>query len=104
MVDAMRPIVIYDGECRFCLWSIHRIQRLDRQNLFDYMPRQIPGLEAVYPRLADSDFNTGMRLIVGTGQIYYFLQVRYSYLVSAKGGHIEQLLSISFNKNLLALR
>ena len=70
MVDAMRPIVIYDGECRFCLWSIHRIQRLDRQNLFDYMPRQMPGLEAVYPQLADSDFNTGMRLIVGTGQIH----------------------------------
>ena len=70
MVDAMRPIVIYDGECRFCLWSVRRIQRIDRLNLFDYLPRQMPGLELVYPRLADSDFNTGMRLIVDTGQIY----------------------------------
>lgn len=66
----MESVVVYDGECRFCLWSVRRIQKLDRRDQFVYLPRQAPGLEEKYPQLADSDFNTGMRLIKGAKQIY----------------------------------
>ena len=66
----MKPVVVYDGECRFCLWSVRRIQNLDKQDQFAYLPRQAPGIEAKFPKLSDSDFNTGMRLILDTDHIY----------------------------------
>ncbi len=66
----MQSVVVYDGECRFCLWSVRRIQKLDQRRQFAYVPRQAPGLEEKYPLLASSDFNTGMRLIADTDRIY----------------------------------
>ena len=58
-----RPVVVYDGECRFCRWSVARIQRLDREGQFEYLPRQAPGAEERFPLLKHSDFNTGLRLV-----------------------------------------
>ena len=49
----MKPVVVFDGECRFCTWSMNRIQKLDKQNLFAYLPRQAPGIEERFPKLAD---------------------------------------------------
>ena len=66
----MNPVVVFDGECRFCTWSMNRIQKLDKQGQFAYLPRQAPGIEERFPKLADSDFNTGMRLVVTDDQIY----------------------------------
>lgn len=66
----MKPVVVYDGECRFCTWSMNRIRKLDKQDQFVYLPRQAPGIETRFPKLADSDFNTGMRLIVNDDQIF----------------------------------
>ena len=57
------PVIVYDGECRFCDWSVRRIQKLDRRRQFEYLPRQTPGAETRFPVLAASDFNTGLRLI-----------------------------------------
>jgi predicted DCC family thiol-disulfide oxidoreductase YuxK len=57
------PVIVYDGECRFCDWSVRRIQKLDRHRQFEYLPRQAPGVESRFPVLAASDFNTGLRLI-----------------------------------------
>ena len=56
-------VIVYDGECRFCQWSVRRIRKLDQQDQFEYLPRQTDGLEARFPRLEESDFNTGLRLI-----------------------------------------
>ena len=64
-----RPVVIYDGECRFCRWSVRRIQRLDRKGRFEIVPRQLPGIEDRFPILADSDFNTGLRFIDTDGRV-----------------------------------
>jgi len=66
----MKPVVVYDGECRFCTWSMNRIRKLDKQDQFVCLPRQAPGIEERFPKLADSDFNTGMRLIVDEDQIF----------------------------------
>lgn len=63
-------VVVYDGECRFCIWSVRRIQRLDKERQFEYVPRQVPDIEVRFPRLADSDFNTGLRLILNRDEIY----------------------------------
>ncbi len=62
-------VVVYDGECRFCQWSIRRVQRLDSLDQFEYLPRQAEGAEARFPKLAESDFNTGLRFVVGGDDI-----------------------------------
>jgi predicted DCC family thiol-disulfide oxidoreductase YuxK len=74
-------VIVYDGECRFCQWSIGRIQKLDKQDRFEYLPRQADGVALRFPRLEESDFNTGLRLVstgpeasesmpAGSGMIY----------------------------------
>jgi predicted DCC family thiol-disulfide oxidoreductase YuxK len=64
-----RPVVVYDGECPFCLKHVDRMQRCDRGKTFEYQPRQASGLEDRFPRLAEGDFNSGMRLIDPDGSI-----------------------------------
>lgn len=64
-----RPTIIYDGECRFCQWSLRRIRKLDRREQFEYLPRQADGVDARFPILAQSDFDTGLRLISGDGDV-----------------------------------
>ena len=63
VMGKFRPVIVYDGECRFCLWSVGRIRR------FEYLPRQADGMEERFPVLARSDFNTGLRLICADGQV-----------------------------------
>ena len=63
-------VVVYDGECRFCNWSVRRIQRLDKHGQFVCLPRQARDIELRFPKLADSDFNTGLRLIIDTDEIH----------------------------------
>ncbi len=63
-------VIVYDGECRFCQWSIRRIRKLDRSDQFEYLPRQSDGVEKRFPQLIESDFNTGLRLIVETEDIH----------------------------------
>ena len=56
-------VIVYDGECRFCRWSIGRIQKLDQQDQFEYLPRQTDGVADRFPSLGESDFNTGLRFV-----------------------------------------
>jgi predicted DCC family thiol-disulfide oxidoreductase YuxK len=65
-----KPVIVYDGECRFCIWSVARVQKKDKQDQFDYLPRQTPGIEDHFPKLVSSDFDTGMRLMVSADDIY----------------------------------
>ena len=64
------PVIVYDGECRFCDWSVRRIQKRDRRRQFEYLPRQSPGVETRFPVLAASDFNTGLRLIDADAKVF----------------------------------
>ena len=68
--EPVQPVIVYDGECRFCLWSVQRIRKLDRPGLFEYVPRQARGVAERFPALAGSDFNTGLRLIQDGGQVH----------------------------------
>ena len=56
--------VIFDGDCPFCrrqmAWIAARAAPAD----FDFVPRQTPGLTERFPILAQSDFNTGLRLVL----------------------------------------
>ncbi len=43
---------------------------MDHLNQFEYLPRQSPDTEVRFPRLVESDFNTGLRLVVDEGKIH----------------------------------
>ena len=64
-----RPVIVYDGECRFCQWSVGRIRKLDRADRFELVPRQTPGVEERFPILTRSDFDTGLRLLRSTTEV-----------------------------------
>lgn len=64
------PVVVYDGDCAFCRAQIARIRRRDRSVQFEYVARQTPGLEQRFCRLAEGDFNSGMRLVDPQGRIH----------------------------------
>ena len=68
--ERTRAVVVYDGECPFCLKHIERIRRRDSRGCFEYAARQAPGLEVRFPKLTDQDFNSGMRLITPQGNIH----------------------------------
>ena len=63
-------VVVYDGNCPFCRRQVDRIRRRDARAIFSYLPRQTPGLTERFPRLAEQDFNTGMRLIAPEGIVH----------------------------------
>ena len=44
-----KPVIIYDGECNFCLNGIRRIQNKDQADQFTYTPKQIPDLYDTLP-------------------------------------------------------
>ena len=66
----VRPIVVYDGACPYCRKQVGRMKQRDVDEVFDYVPRQTEGLEQRFPRLAEGDFNTGLRLIEADGTIF----------------------------------
>ena len=58
-----RPIVVYDGQCAFCIRQVTKMKQRDRNDTFDYLPNQTEGLELEFPKLMEQDLNAGMRLI-----------------------------------------
>ncbi len=67
--EPARSVVVYDGECPFCLKQVERMKRRDTAGAFEYAPRQSEGLEQRFPKLAEGDFNSGMRLVNRDGSI-----------------------------------
>ncbi|MEK6676125.1 MAG: DUF393 domain-containing protein [Planctomycetota bacterium] len=65
-----RFVVIYDGECAFCIAQIERIKKWDVNRTFECVPRQADGILERFPELAEGDFNTGMRVIAPSGRIH----------------------------------
>jgi predicted DCC family thiol-disulfide oxidoreductase YuxK len=41
-----QTLLIYDGECGFCRWAMHVIERLDRREVFRYCPFGHPVAES----------------------------------------------------------
>ena len=67
---AVRPVVVYDGDCPFCRKQFARIRSRDIREQFEYVARQTPGLTDRFPALAQGDFNTGVRLVLPGGQVH----------------------------------
>jgi predicted DCC family thiol-disulfide oxidoreductase YuxK len=61
--EPQSPVIVYDGDCAFCRSQIARIRRRDRQDRFEYVPKQAPGLFERFPALQRMDLNQGLRVI-----------------------------------------
>ena len=64
-----RPVVVYDGECPFCLKHVGKMKCRDPGGIFEYQPRQAQGLDRRFPQLTEGDFNSGMRLVHQDGSV-----------------------------------
>ena len=67
--EVIQPVVVYDGECPFCLKQIDVMKRRDADRAFEYQPRQASGLEQRFPQITEGNFNSGMRLIHRDGSV-----------------------------------
>jgi predicted DCC family thiol-disulfide oxidoreductase YuxK len=65
-----KPVVIYDGECRFCVDQVQRLKRMDRNGAFEFVPRQDPAVDQRFPILTTVDFNSGLRLVEPDGSVF----------------------------------
>lgn len=61
--------IIFDGECPFCQRQMAWIASRAVPGDFDFVPRQTPGLTERFPFLAQSDFNSGLRLVLPDGTL-----------------------------------
>lgn len=65
-----RPVGVFDGECRFCRAQAQRIRRLDRRGAFEFLARQDPAAVQRFPRLAEGDLSSGLRLVEPGGEVH----------------------------------
>ena len=80
-----RMVVVYDGECPFCRRQIEKMRRRDEDQTFDYLPRQTEGLVERFPKLAEGDFATGMRLAHPDGSVTIGADAVYQIARRLKG-------------------
>jgi len=64
-----KPVVVFDGECPFCIKQIERFKSLDLDKQLEFVPRQAPDLLLRFPVLAQANFDSGMRFIATDGNV-----------------------------------
>ncbi len=79
LTNALRrkSTLVYDGDCSFCRRWVARIARRDPGGTFEFVARQTDGLTKRFPKLAEGDFDTGMRLITPDGAIHVGADAAY---------------------------
>jgi predicted DCC family thiol-disulfide oxidoreductase YuxK len=64
-----KPLMIYDGDCRFCTLWIHRWQ-CATGDLIDYLPSQDPQVAQRFPEIPRAEFDASVQLVETDGSIY----------------------------------
>jgi predicted DCC family thiol-disulfide oxidoreductase YuxK len=63
-----RPVVLYDGDCAFCLRMVALLARLDRAGRFEAVPAARRGEVAGLPALGDAALAGAMHLVLPDGR------------------------------------
>src|SRR6266567_9333722 len=64
-----KPLMIYDGECNFCVLWMRRLQHSSGEHL-DFLPFQDPRLAVEFPELSREQSETAVQLIEADGEVY----------------------------------
>ncbi|MBI3849364.1 MAG: lipase maturation factor family protein [Verrucomicrobia bacterium] len=64
-----KPLMIFDGDCRFCRFWINRWRQTTGDRV-DYLPFQDPQVPARFPELAREQFEEAVQLIETDGRVY----------------------------------
>jgi predicted DCC family thiol-disulfide oxidoreductase YuxK len=64
-----KPLLVYDGDCRFCTVWIRRWQRITGDRV-DYLPSQDPTVVARFPEIPRAQFETAVQLIEPMGEVF----------------------------------
>ncbi len=68
--SASRPVLLYDGDCRFCRFCVKRIQIMDMYARYRYTPYQsIPQLASIHPSLTLAMCRREVILVEPSGKI-----------------------------------
>ena len=63
-----RPLLLYDGDCKFCTLWIHRWQ-LATGGFVDYLPFQDPRGAEQFPEISHAQFDSAVQLIMPDGSV-----------------------------------
>src|SRR5689334_423224 len=63
-----KPLMIFDGDCRFCSLWIRRWQRLTEEQV-DYLPFQDPRISVWFPELPREQFAAAVQLVEPDGKV-----------------------------------
>ena len=64
-----RPVLLYDGNCGFCLRWINRLRRWDRAGRIDYVPYQQRAVIADLPSIGDDALDRAAHLVAPDGSV-----------------------------------
>jgi predicted DCC family thiol-disulfide oxidoreductase YuxK len=66
----MRPVLLYDGQCAFCLRWVRRLQRWDRDGALDFVAAAERGRVAGLPDISAAALDQSMHLVTPDGAVY----------------------------------
>lgn len=67
LIDNSKPVIIFDGDCRFCIARVDNIRNLDSTQQFNYLPRQDQRTEEIFPHLKNIDLEEGLLFVEPDG-------------------------------------
>lgn len=62
-------VVVYDEDCPFCRKQMAWVRSRDKQEQFEFVASQAPGLADRFPLLEGQDLDTGLRLLQPDGSV-----------------------------------
>src|SRR5260221_5782478 len=80
-----KPLMIFDGECRFCLFWIRRWQRATGDRV-EYLPFQSPEVAGQFPELTRERFERSVQFMEPSGAVYWGAEAAVCPVAGVPGG------------------